>query len=297
MYKSTILLLVLTPLLTFGQKIKSKKNPIAWSYYIVPENPLGPDIKTIELNQDLRGLTSIEFNQWKKSLPANQRNIYSGDEEYNRLLTKWSFANRDSTRRWVKRSFNFVNYQVVDSDADLQIELSNDGIRLINIRENIDFQNNQSIVGELDISLLLSVKKADQLVYEKSINYFFNEEGPNYIKLDDIPAKKLKEVLEDKDKSKDRKVRSIQRLIPDNNEPLIKKELIKQARETFDANFFGNKISFPGAVYTFKNKEYSEFNEVAEKVYAEIKSLYALSKKKRKSFEEVRPTLESAMTF
>ena len=78
-------------------------------------------------------------------------------------------------------------------------------------------------------------------------------------------------------------------------EGIVLEDLVLGAQETLKMNFLSSREDFQCAVYGIKDKQYEALNETAENVKTAINSIGAMSKKKRKTVEQVEPVLTEAL--
>lgn len=293
MKKILLAMLLITPLLSMGQKkIKTKTTPVGWSYTIAPLINLPDEIKSysIAVETDLDPMGFWDELNW--NMQVSEKN-----SEKRQLL--YQQAVQDTLNKWTENylKLNDVKFNQTNTSPDFTITLVTDTFTMDSIPDTIDYSDPNAVLGEINVSATLTVQTAqgETLLEEKIPYYIDDSDGPTTtLRLRHFilnPAFKLKLKLTKKpEKRKSLLTNRIKRFEAD-----ILESFMKKAGEILKNNLLNQDHSAYGAMFIFKDKEFDQFNEHAETVGEAINALSAFSKKKRKTLDEIRPALESAV--
>ncbi len=288
-------MLLVTPLLSMAQKkIKTKTAPVGWSYTITPLINLPDEIKTysIAVETDLDPMDFWDELNW--NMQVSEKN-----SEKRQLL--YQQAIQDTLNKWTENYLELTDakFNQTNSSPDLTITLVTDTFTMDSIPEVLDYSNQDAVLGEINVSATLTVRTSQgETILEEKIPFYIDDpEGPtSTLRLRHFvlnPAFKLKLKLTKKPEKRRRLLTNrIKRFEAD-----ILETFMQKAGGLLKDNFlYQNKTAY-GAMFIFKDKEFDQFNEHAETVGEAINALSAFSKKKRKTLDEIRPALESAIMF
>ncbi|WP_036385225.1 hypothetical protein [Muricauda sp. MAR_2010_75] len=295
MKKIILAILFITSLLAIGQKkIKTKTNPVGWSYTIAPLINLPDETKTysIAVETDLDPMDFWDELNW--NMQVSEKN-----SEKRQLL--YQQAVQDTLNKWTENYLELSGstFNRTNSSPDFIITLVTDTFTMDSIPEIMDYSDSDAVLGEINVSATLTVRTSQgETILEENIPFYIDDpEGPtSTLQLRHFvlnPAFKLKLKLTKKPEKRRRLLTNrIKRFEAD-----ILETFMQRAGDLLKDNFLYQNRTAYGAMFSFKDKEYDEFNEHAETVQESINSLSALSKKKRKTLDEIRPALESAVVL
>ncbi|MBO0323093.1 hypothetical protein J0X14_12365 [Muricauda sp. CAU 1633] len=293
MKKIVFTLLLVTPLFIIGQKkIKTKTTPLGWSYTIAPLIDLPDETKAYSIAVD----TNLDPMDFWDELNWNQQ-VSEKNPEKRQLL--YQQAVQDTLNKWTKNYLELsdAKFNRTNSSPDFTITLVTETFTIDSLPTAIDYSNQDAVLGEINVSATLTVQTAQgKTILQKKIPYYIDDpDGPTTtLRLRHFilnPAFKLKLKLTKKpEKQRSLLTNRIKRFEAD-----ILESFMQEAGNILKNNFLFQQKDAYGAMFVFKDKEYDQFNKHAEASEEAINSLSALSKKKRKTLEEIRPILESAV--
>ena len=292
MKRVLLIMLLVSPLLSMGQKTKA--NPVGWSYTIVPRIDLPSEMKayTIAVDTDLDPMDFWDEVNWEMQVserdPEKRKALYQ--EAVNDTIAKW-------TENYLTLHDN--SFSPNSSSPAFTISFTTDAFTVDSIPATLDFSDQETVLGEINVSAHLLVKTTqDETLLEEKIPYYIDDpDGPTTtLRLKHFianPSFKLKLKLTKKpEKRRKLLTNRIKRYEADILESFMQKagDILKNHL------LFQNKDAY-GALFTFKDKEYAMLNEHTEAAREAINALSAFSKKKRKTMDEIRPTLQSAVVL
>ncbi|MEX0315833.1 MAG: hypothetical protein AB3N18_16765 [Allomuricauda sp.] len=288
------MLVLLVTITGFGQKkIKITKNPVAWSYQISPKDALPEGFRNYALyvETDLDPMTFWGEIDWR----IQHSNIDRAKKE--RLL---QLAKQDTINKWVDRhmALRYPNY-VRTKPTEFTITLNTDQFSVDSLNTDIDYEDQESLLGIVNVSARLTLELANG-------SLLLDEEIPYYIDGDNGPTKELRLkhfILNPSFKLKFKMTKK-----PEKKKKLLAKRIkkfeadilefyIRQAGKILKDHYQNQKISAYSAIFGIKNKGFEALNDAVDIAQGSINSLSALSKKKRKTFDQVKPDLEYARDY
>ncbi|WP_136465717.1 hypothetical protein [Flagellimonas onchidii] len=289
---STLILLITAT--GFGQKkIKITKNPVAWSYQITPKALLPDELRNyaIHVETDLDPMTFWGEIDWRLQHASMERS------KKERLL---ELAKQDTINKWVDNHMvlRYPDY-VRTKPTEFTITLNTDQFSVDSLNTNIDYEDQESLLGIVNVSARLTLELADgSILLDQEIPYYIDDfDGPTKeLRLKHLilnPSFKLKFKMTKKpEKKKKLLAKRIKKFDAD-----ILEYYIRQAGKILKDEYQNQKINAYSAVFGIKNKGFEALNDATEIAQSSINALSALSKKKRKTFDQVKPDLEYARDY
>ena len=292
MRKLLITVMVIMPVLGMAQKVKQIKKPVGWSFKTIPANPLSENVKQnqVVINTELDPMDFSDEAEWE--LSVNEK-----DADKRKALYKK--AVQDTLKQWGSKYLALTTYPLleVSSNPDFTIKFTASDFKVENVQLDIDYSDNESVLGKISVQARVTVETADgQVILDEPIAY----------KIDDADGEtdliKLKHfMLNPTFRAKFKLTRK-----PEKKRKLLERKIAKYESDILESLMIdaGNKVKsqlisstsrFYAAIMGVKDNSYTEFNETNEQVSAAINGLSALSKKKKKTLSEITPTLESAV--
>ncbi|KXX67488.1 hypothetical protein [Flammeovirga sp. SJP92] len=289
-YQLSILLCILftADICNAQKKFKASKSYISWELETSPAKTIdsGGEYYSVEIES---GLNPIYQSDWRnleekyKSLPYNKRGLQL---EECRVDTLNKIADKYLTLKPL--------YTSNEQKPDIIVKLVNDKFEVNNIQLDIDPSDKESIICETNISSLLTVSNAQGDVYlEKRIKFLVNDQQEGdvaYIKLKDFMLNPTFRQQLRMTKKPEKRQKLIERKLRNYQSDIIR-DMIKDARIELKDQIVGYTQTFTGVIYKISVKEIAELEASTEKAANEIRALLSLSKKKRKSFDDVKPVL------
>ncbi|WP_420399844.1 hypothetical protein [Flagellimonas sp.] len=288
-----ITLLLYFPLQGLGQKkIKLTKNPVVWTYQLEPRNPLPENVKTysIEIQTDLDPMDFWDEANWLSQVR---------DKDYREKELLRQKAVKDTLRKWGSKYMGLNKHPFVEStqNSDLTIKLATDSFKLENLQMDVDYSDPESILGELDISAMLTVLDNNgKILLDSPIRYYIDDlDGKTtYLKVRHFmmnPSFKLKFKMTKKpEKKRKLLVKRVKKYEAD-----ILEYFVIEAGKTLKQNFIVQSKQIHAATFGIKNKGHEALNDASERAKSAINAVSAFSKKKRRSWSDVQPDLSSAL--
>ncbi len=285
---------LLIPVLGTGQKkVKLTKAPVAWAYQISPATPMDETLRTFSTTVNTK-LDPMDF--WDEMNWAMQ--IGEMDSEERARLRRR--AVRDTIRKWSKKHMlNSRPFVWVQTDPDFFVELSTDTFKMEHVQLDLDYSDPESIMGEINVAARLLVKTAeDKVLLDKEIIYYIDDRDgfTKKLRLRHLvfnPTFKLKYKMT---KKPERKRKLLEKRIK-KYEADILEYFIQEAGRILEDHFLDQKANAYSAMFGVKGKEHEALNDACEIAKKSIHSLSSLSKKKRKTLEQVAPDLEYARNY
>ena len=297
MKKTRFTVLSLVLILSFtchGQKVKTTKTPVAWSYEIAPKNPLAENLKSnqVVVETDLDPMDFWDKVDW--SAQTLER-----DEE--KIAILYNKAVNDTIKLWSSNYLALTTFPFVETSAnpDFIITLTTDQFEAQNVQLDVDFSDNESVIFELNVTARLTVKTSTgETLLDERITYLLDDENG------ETALVKLKHFMLDPTfktrfqfaKKPEKKKKLLERKVK-KYEAYILEYFFIEGGEILKDNFVNNKVNSYAAIFGVKDKSLQEFNEKAEEAAKAINSLSAFSKKKRQTIEQVTPILKSAIEY
>ncbi|MEM9648114.1 MAG: hypothetical protein AAF969_06505 [Bacteroidota bacterium] len=287
------LLLMFSSLAIYGQKkIKAIKNPVAWTYAMKPISPLPEGVKTysIDIVTDLDPMDFWDEARWSAQVQEN-------DFEKKEMLRKE--AVQDTLRKWGTNYMGLNRHPYVElyQNQDLKIKLTTDSFQLDNLQLDVDYSDPESILGELNITARLTVHtKHGEVLLDESLRYLIDDvEGQTTLfKVRHFmmnPSFKLKFKMTKKPEKKRKLLeKRIKRYQAD-----ILEHFVIESGKIIREHYLPQSHSAYAATFGIKNKGNEALNEASENAKLAINGLSALSKKRRKTWNEAETELKNAM--
>ncbi len=290
----SLLLIAVVPTCHGQKKIKTAKSPVAWQYTIAPERPLSENLKhyAITIDTDMDPL-----DDWDE---INLRIRFSGkDSEQQREL--FAAARNDTTYAWSKKYMELKQYPLARTsfNPDFFIKLTTDHFEMENVQLDVDYSDQESVLGKINVTARLEVRDSeDRILMDDQIVYLLDDrDGPtNLLRLRHLffnPSFKLKFKMTKK---------------PEKRKKLLEKKVAKfeagileffmeEAGRRLANQFITQQLDAYTAIFSIKDKSFEQHNIHVEEVSKSINSLTAISKKKRKTIDEIKPILKSAIQY
>ncbi|KQC28994.1 hypothetical protein [Flagellimonas eckloniae] len=289
-----LFLLCVLPLFCIGQKkIKLTKDPVAWTYEISPSTPLDETLRTFSatVNTKLDPMDFWDDINW--AMQMGEMDL----EERARLRRQ---AAKDTIAKWSKQYLlNSRPFLWVKTDPDFYVELSTDTFKMEHVQLDVDYSNPESIMGEINVAARLLVKTAqDEVLLDKEIRYYIDDKDglTNKLRLRHLvfnPSFKLKYKMT---KKPEKKRKLLEKRIK-KYEADILEYFIQEAGRILKEHYLVQQVNAYSAMFGVKSKDYEALNDASEIAKKSINSLSALSKKKRKQLNEIKPDLEYARDY
>lgn len=294
MKKSMLVLLVSIPMICLAQKkIKIKKDPVAWSYEINPENPLNKDLKTYKVIVDTKLDPMDYWDEINWRLSIREQDVLKRRKLYDEAV-------RDTIKEWTNKYLDLNEHPFVrSSPSDFTVKLSTNQFSVENIQTEVDYSNPESILGEVDVAARLTVSTAHgEMLLDREIKFYIDDpDGPTtHFKLKHLvvnPTFKLKLKMTKKpEKRKKLLEKRVKRFEAD-----ILEFFMEEAGSIIKNQYLPQYIDAYTGIFSVKNKGHEKLNEVNITARTAINSLSALSKKKRRTMEQIKPDLEYARDY
>nr|WP_299385429.1 hypothetical protein [Allomuricauda sp.] len=297
LHPNLLLLLVFIPFLCYSQKkIKPIKNAVVWSYLIEPKSPLPEQL----LSYDIQVKTTLDpMDYWDRI----NWSVQIGDVEHHRKEELRKQAIADTIRKWSLAHLALERpYLERNNNPDFSIVLETDAFSLDNLQlvEKEDYSDPETVLGEINISARLTVvTQANEVLLDEQLKYYIDDLDGSQTTLLKVghfmvnPSFKLK-FRATKKPEKKRKLLE-KRLL--RYQADILEYFVEEAGKILKDHYLPQKQSAYAATYGIKNKGHEALNEASEDTKRAILALSSFSKKKRKSWEQVKPQLETAMGY
>lgn len=289
-YQISIILCILfsTGICNAQKKFKSSKSYITWKLKTSPQQTINSEAEyySFEIQS---GLNPIYQREWR-ALSERYRSLSNNDKSLKMEDCRVDTLNKIGEKYLTLKPLYSYNKE----KPDIIIKLNNDHFEIKNIQLDIDPSDKKSIICETNISSLLTVSNTHGDVYvEKRINFLLRgqKEGePGVVRLEEfMMSPTFRQHLRMTKKPEKRK-KLIEKKLRNYQADMIRK-MISEAQLELQDQITGSYSNYSGAIYKLGVKEIPELEESTEKASTEIKALLSLSKKKRKSFDEVKPIL------
>ncbi|MCF6359796.1 MAG: hypothetical protein L3J29_03445 [Cyclobacteriaceae bacterium] len=290
MNKFLSIIIIFSASAVYGQKVKSITNFTSWSINVKPRVKLDDSkkITAATIKTPIIPLSANDLRKFKMNtlLDDNGRKTKYFEKIINDTLNAWA------GKYLVLQGGNF-KAKGADDFANLKILLTTSEYNIKNVNFDLDYSDSESVVCIIDVSGTVLVKSTLGDVYldapvKFKIDHFEGKDS-NQLKLSDLGAKYSS------DKKSVEKKREMLMKKMDKYESYVLKDLVIETQELLRMSFFSSRVDYNVAIFGIKDKKYASINLTAEKVSKEIKLLSSLSKKKRKTLEQIRPSLVSAV--
>nr|WP_299173531.1 hypothetical protein [uncultured Allomuricauda sp.] len=269
------------------------KKPVAWSYQIASKSALPEGFKnySIHINTDLDPMSFWAEIDWRMQYPNIDRH------EKERLLR---LAKQDTINKWsdTHMAMPYPKY-IRDSSPDFTITLTTDQFSVDNLNTDIDFGNQESLLGEINISANLLVKTSEGVeLLNEDIRYFIDDaNGPTtslrWKHFIVNPSFKLKfKMTKKREKRKKLLTKRVKKFEAD-----ILQYFIVEAGRILKDNYQTQTLDAFSSLFGVKSKDCNALNDASDIAKTAINSLSAFSRKKRKTLNEVKPDLEYARDY
>ncbi|WP_420601932.1 hypothetical protein [Flagellimonas sp.] len=294
MKKIIVVLLASIPIICLAQKkVKIKKEPVAWSYEISPENPLNENLKTYKVVVDTKLDPMDYWDEINWSLKVKEQDVLKRRKLYDEAV-------RDTINKWANKYLDLNERPYVrSSPSDFTIKLSTNQFSVEMIQTNIDYDDPESVLGQVNVAARLVVLTSEgNILLDKEIRFYIDDpDGPTtHFKLKHLvvnPTFKLKLRMTKKpEKRKKLLEKRIKRFEAD-----ILEFFMEEASAILKDQYLPQYIDSYAGIFSVKNKGHEALNEANITARMAINSLSALSKKKRKTMEQVKPDLEYARDY
>ncbi|WP_285654280.1 hypothetical protein [Allomuricauda sp. NBRC 101325] len=287
-----LLLFIISSVSSFAQeKIKTKKNPIGWQYTVAPLQPLPEEYTRYSIHVDT-DLDPIGF--WGEVGVRMSLDLEDDYEETKAVRA----AHQDTINSWIKKYMDPFGYPMTRTniDPDIKINLKTEPVQMENVQVDIDYSDQESVLGEVNVTANLTVLDLnDEVLLNKPLTFLIDDtDGPtNLLKLRHLfmnPSFKLKFKMTNKPEKKKKLLeKRIKKFEAD-----ILHYFISESGKILADHFTHQRVDMYAATIGIKDKSYETFNQMADEVTSNINALTSFNKKKRKTPEEIQPTLEMA---
>ncbi len=293
MMKNLILFaIILSSLASVAQnKVKTIKNPVGWQYSVAPINPLPEDYTRYSIKVDT-DLDPIGF--WGEIGVRMTLDIDDRFEEQKAVKE----AHQDTIDSWVKKNMDPFGYPFIKTNINphIIIELKTEPVQMENVQVNIDYSNQESVLGEVNATANLTVIDLNgEILLNEQLTFFIDDVGgpTNLLKLRHLfmnPSFKLKFKMTKKPEKKKKLLeKRIKKFEAD-----ILYYFIEESGKMLADHFTHQRLDMYAATFGIKDKSYETLNNLADEVASNINALTSFSKKKQKTLEEIQPTLQMA---
>jgi len=274
----------------YAQKVKITKKPVVWNYKILPLNPLDIDLKTKQV------IVYTEMDPLNLSDRTTLNMARPSLKDYKEYMSK---ARQDTINKWVSHYLSLNGSSIIETskNADIIITLTTEVFKIDNIQLDIDYSDNESFICEINVSARLSVKLNDgESLLDENIPFRFEDsEGETtYLKLKHLVLNPTFKTRLRLTKNPEKKRKVLKNKL-DNYEKEILEYFFMEAEKILEDNYLEQIVNASGAVFSVKDKAFDEINDMNEKVAISINRLTALSKKKKLTLLEIKPTIKSAI--
>lgn len=287
-----VLILYLAAQTSNGQKIKNQRFPVAWEFELSPKIALDPSVKRnqviVKTNWDpLSFGDELDLAAMATGMSLEKKKLFFQE------------AAQDTITKWASKYIAITRYPFVETstDPEIIITLTTESFKIDNLQLEIDYEDGESILGEVNISARLRVEYQNgEPILDEVMPYEFDfeEDNTKYLKLkyfffDPFFKTKLKLT-----KKPDKKRALLQRKVK-KYEADILEEYFQRSGQIISDNLVKNRKRAYSSINQIKDKSYEDINTISQEARVAINSLNALSKKKRRTLSEITPTLEAAI--
>jgi len=295
MNRLILVTMFLVPILSFGQKkVKAYSNPIGWTYEIGAVTPIDEDLQ----KNKVVVITEMDPNDFWERVDWGMSVMEKDDEKRRQLYKK---AVQDTITKWGTKYLAITKHPYIETrvNPDFTITLDTDPFEAQNVQLDIDYDDQESVICQLDISARLTVRTADgEVLLDEKIVYLIDDGDTqsNQLKLKHFmlnPAFKAKFRLTKRpEKKKELIERKIERFDAD-----ILEYFFVESEEVIQERLIGKYIKAYAAIFGTKDKSFAAFNSMGKSVSSAINSLNAFSKKKRKTLDQIIPEPNAAVAY
>lgn len=285
---SLALLLVIS--FSQAQKVKTIKYPMGWTYEISPTNPLDSTLRKYETILD----TEMDPLTYRDEVELGMQVLGKSDEAQEEFMDQ---ARIDTLNMLRSDYLGIHEYPFIETTAnpDFTISFKTDRVEVENIQMNIDYEDPESILGKINISGRLTVKSRDGEVFlDQKIPLQLEGEPENYVRLKHFNMDLTFKTKMKMAKKPEKKEKLLKRKFNRYQADLIR-VLLKDAQEVIADNFEQQKQKSYAAFYGIKDKKFTALNEQSQLSSKAVNSLQALSKKNRRTTEEVSEILKTSI--
>lgn len=272
------------------KKIKTSKNPVAWSYEISPKTPMNESLRTFSSTVNTR-LDPMDF--WDEMNWALQ----IGDVDSKERARHRRQAVRDTIAKWSAKYFlNSRPFVRTNSNPDFFVELNTDTFKMEHVQLDVDYSDQESILGEVNVAARLTVKTAQgEILLDEEIRFYIDDPDAQttQLRLRHLifnPSFKLKYKLTKKPEKKRKLLeKRIKKFEAD-----ILEYFMEEEGNILKDHFLTQRINAYSAFFGVKNKGFDALNDASNIAESAVHAISALSKKKRRSLNEVQSDLKYA---
>ncbi|WP_420322701.1 hypothetical protein [Flagellimonas sp.] len=294
MKKAILIVFASLPFICGAQKkIKTIKSPVGWYYQIAPEAPLADNLKNyqIKVKTDLDPMDFWDEVNW--SIQVNEKDPLKRRAKYESDV-------QDTINKWADNYLALKDMSYTRSNPpDFTITLHTDQFTMENVQTDIDYSDQESLLGEINVSANLKVETSKkEVLLDIDIPYYIDDENgqTKSLRLKHFavnPSFKLKLKMTKKPEKREKLLKKrIKRFEAD-----ILEYFMQEAGKILRSKYLSQQERVISCLFGIKSKEYDALNTVGENTETAINSLSALSKKKRKTLEEITPDLHNARDF
>lgn len=276
------------------QKIKTTKHPVGWQLEVAPLNPLPENFVrySIVVDTDLDPL-----NFWDEVNIAVKLDM---DDKYEsqRAVDK---AHQDTIQAWTRKYLELKKYPLVrtETNPDFTITLTTDQFEVENAQVDVDYDDPESILGEINVSARITVRDSqDDVLFDDQIKFLIDDkDGPsNRLRLRHLflnPSFKLKFKMT---KKPERKKELLEKRVKKYQAEILE-SFMEEAGKRLVNQFLSQRLDMYAGTFGIKDKTNEKLTSLAASVGKSINALTAFSKKKQLSLEEIKPLLKEAILF
>nr|WP_299345770.1 hypothetical protein [Allomuricauda sp.] len=275
------------------KKIKPIKNPVGWSYMIAPKTPLDKEMTTYEIIVDSHLNPMDWWDEISWSAQVSEKDSYERRRLYQQAIS-------DTLNVWADKymAFKKYPYRKNTDSPDITITLKTEEYKVENVQLEVDFSDLESAICEVIATARLTViDRVGNVLLDTPLVFYADEEKKStFLPLRHFmlnPVFKMKYNL----KKKPEKKRKLLNKKLDKYESDVLEYFYIKSGEILREHFLEQQKTVYAATFGVKNKGHEALNDASESAKQAINALSALSKKKRKSFEEVKSEIQISLGY
>ena len=274
------------------KKVKPIKNPVGWSYTIAPKTPLEPGLSSYDFIVD----TQLSPMDWWDEIYWHAR-VAEKDPIKKEILFKQAIT--DTLEAWVQKHLRLSpSYKRQTIHPDFRITLTTEEYSIENVQAQVDFNDLESPICEIRATARLRVITKDgKIILDQPLTYYVDEEKQStllsirHFMLNPVFQMKYN-LMKKPEKRRKLVLRKLKRY-----ESYVLEYFYVKSGEIIKSHFMEQKKTVYAATFGVKNRGHEALNDASDTAETAINALSALNKRKKKTYKDLKPEIEIALSY
>ena len=274
------------------KKIKPIKNTVSWSYNIAPNTPLDESMTTYNIVVD----SHLSPMDWWDEISWKAHNSVEDSREVDKRFQE---AMSDTLDAWSDRYMALNrSYRKIIEDPHFTVVLKTEEYQVKNVQRHIDFDNMESSLCEINARARLTVtSQTGDVLLDTSIIFYVEESRKSkWLPIRHFMLNPVFRMKYNLNKKPEQRRRLLNRKLAKYEADVLEYFFLKSG-EILREQFVERKRTVHTATFGVKNKGHEALNDACSSAKNAIDALSALSKKRRKTLEEIAPDIEICLSY